>query len=205
MIRSPKARSANPHLEHLEGRDLPSFLLGTFFALFNGNPNPAPFGDTPLQQLISQLGSRNADMQSAKDDLGVRFGELTGIMNSPAPSAVSGFGGTFALAATDFQRMFADRNAIDALAQADQAFIAGAAAAEAMNGDNLDQLILAFGPMFGVNITAPFVAAQAQGDAAFQDSAVASMVSTDIRATFVFGTFPATVEFGSIAATLPIG
>jgi hypothetical protein len=164
MIRTPNAHSAKPRLEQLEGRDLPSFLLSTFSAEVNHQTNPAPFGNTPLQQLFTPLNNIVADMNATAADLRSVQATLAFHISQPIGGNMTGAGRAafatiaqnYAQASADYQRILVDQHVIATLSAADQSFIGQAAAAEAGSGDTLDQLILQFGPLFGVNINAQF-------------------------------------------------
>jgi hypothetical protein len=189
MSRNVTAPSARPHLEALEGRDLPSFLYGG--------------GTAPL---LRPLKNMVQDMQSTQKDLQAQFNFLFTQSDLHHPifdnnaAQLGQIGQVFGKAAADWQRMLNDRAAVDALSRQDLAFINQAAMAEAFEGDALDFVLLSFPPFSGL-FTAPFDQIRTQADNIIADKGLQNEVSTSFAFQYATsGSTFGTEVFGPIKA-----
>jgi hypothetical protein len=179
MSRTVTAPSVQPHLEPLEGRDLPSFLLGgrVTFPL-----TPPPGGTAPL---LTPLKNMMTDMQTTQTDLNTQFqfllsrSTLATPIPTNTPAQLGQIGQAFGRATADWQRMLNDRASIDTLSQQDLAFINQAALVEFFfENDSTDLLILVFSPLFG-DFRAPFNDVRTQANNIIMGTTVRNQVSTD--------------------------
>jgi hypothetical protein len=157
MNRNANVGSVKPVLEQLEGRDMPSFLLG---------------GAVP--QLAAPLATINQDLTNSAAALHTDVAAVF--------SAGTKQGAEIALgnATADWQRMVTDQHAIQATANANLAFINAAAMAEFQNGDSLDLIVLYFGPAFGIHATSPLTDQMGKADATINGHDVQTDISTNL-------------------------
>ncbi|HWG43724.1 MAG TPA: hypothetical protein VN688_13130 [Gemmataceae bacterium] len=163
MNRNLSIHSVKPCLETLEGRCLPSFVLGG-----------------AINQLAQPLNAMVADMNSAKADLAVQFNVLHGgtATNAQADEA-------FGKGSADWQRMLNDQHAITLTSSADVAFINAVALTEFVQGDAIDLIVLRFGGIFGLHPTNALTNPVTQANNINSDTTVQTEVTTDF-----FGTTP---------------
>jgi hypothetical protein len=201
MSRTVTTPSVKPHLEPLEGRDLPSFLLGGPVAFPLA---PPPGGTAPL---LTPLKNTITDMQNTQTDLQTQFNFLVSrsTLATPIPindaTQLGQVGQALRRATADWQRMLNDKASVDALSTADQAFINQAALAEFFfEKDATDLIILVFSPLFG-DFRAPFNDVKTQADNIIAGTTVQDQVTTSFSFRFTSGGgFVDTVTFGMIRA-----
>jgi len=164
MISNMNVHSIKPILEHLEDRVQPSFLTA----------------GTVQAQLVPNLNAIFSDMQSAKTDLQVRF---TNLHTSPPGYTDALAEADYGKGAADYQRMLNDQHAIQAVVNADIAFIRAAAIAEFSEGDQTDALLVFFGPLIGFNPTSALTAVVTQANNLINGNDVTTWVNTDFFPT----------------------
>jgi hypothetical protein len=175
MRRQMTDRSVKPCLETLEGRDLPSFL---------------PTGVVGV--LVRPLGNLSQDLTKAQTDLKAQVQTLS----APTNHSLNDLAKAFGQATADWQRVQFDQHAIDALSTAEIALMKRVADAEFAQGDTLDYMLLTYGPMLGMDPTAPLKAYATQADAAVHDPDLITEITTPI-------TFGGTVNLGTIQDAVP--
>jgi hypothetical protein len=162
MSQPKRTRFVKPCLEMLERRDQPSLLLS----------NPGA-----IAQFVQPITNVANDFNGAKNDLAAQVASLPAngatIVN---PGQVAQ---TFAKAATDFQRMLNDQHGLDLVAKVDVAFFGAVALQEAQRGDPIDLIVLDFGQLFGLNITAQFTNPASSADNTVNSTTVQNEVTAD--------------------------
>jgi hypothetical protein len=172
MTAKKSVHFVKPALEALEGRSLPSFLLSGAVAQLA----------QPMNNMLTDLNSAKTALTSVQTAL---FNEQ---FNQDSVATVAQ---NFAKGAADYQRMLNDAHSIAATSVADLAFINAAAAYEFQHGDPMDYLVLHYGPLLGINATAPLTTPVGQANTTLQS------VQTIANQTYhnVGPSFPVNMEF----------
>jgi hypothetical protein len=138
-----------PHLEALEDRFQPSFLLS---------------GNT-VQQLAQPLNAIVTDMKTTAND-------LTAAVNGAKQSNGGQLTKLLSVAVSDLQRLLTEQHAIHAASSADQTFINSVAFAEFQAGDSTDLIVLYFGKVLNLDPVKSFTDPVDQADGIMQSQDV---------------------------------
>lgn len=168
MRRSSDVSSFKPELEQLEDRIQPSFLLSGAVQTLA----------TPLNNMVTDMKNAANDIKTVQFPALTAFGEES--VSSPTFTAhLPGEETAYGKAIGDWQRILTDQHAIQALSAADVSFLNAVALTEAASGDVTDFIILRFGPIFGINVTAPLTTPVNQAASVVADTTLQADITAD--------------------------